>query len=104
MIDVFCVLRMYIQDFCHYDCLVDAAGIVCGAGSMQQSSVSPSVCPIDRQQQQWPAGLLLSPRGQEILIDSCGRHAAGAALSSKCGQRYVDSRRSKLNTDLFVIT
>ena len=38
-----------------------------------------------------------------ISIDSCGR-AVGAvqqapALSSKCGQRHVESRRRRLNTD-----
>ena len=57
-------------------------------------SVRPSVCPIDRQQQQRPAGLLLS-----------GLRAAGAvqqaqALSSECGRRHVDSHRKRLTTDL----
>jgi len=49
--------------------------IVCGAGSMKRWSVRPSVCPsvyladcpTDQQQQQWPAGLLLSaPRAGDI--------------------------------------
>jgi len=41
------------------------------------------------------------PRGQEISIDSCGRRLQ--ALSSKCGQRRVESRRRRFNTDVFVM-
>ena len=54
--------------------------------------------------------------GQEMSIDSCGRvagamlqrarRAAGGtvpALSSKCGQRHVESRRRRLNTDLLKV-
>jgi len=41
----------------------------------------------------------------KISIDSCGRVAGAvlqaSALSSKCGQRHSDSRRRRLNTDLF---
>jgi len=40
-------------------------------------SVCPSVCPIDRQQQRRPAGLLL------ISIDSCGRRAACAGAQQQ---------------------
>jgi len=40
--------------------LTDTARRVCRAGSMKRSSVRPSVCPIDRQQQRHAAGLLLS--------------------------------------------
>ena len=39
------------------------------------------------------------PAGR-ISVDCCGRHAAGAASSSKCGQWHVDSRRRRLNRDL----
>jgi len=53
---------------------IDAAGIVCGAGSMKRSgvrlSVCLSVCPVIRPQQQ-------------------RRHST--ALSSKCEQCHVDS-------------
>jgi len=69
----------------------------------------PSVCPIDRQQQRQPAGLLLSAMPAEDtdrqLQARCRRRTAGApALSSKCGQRHVDSRRRRLNTDFRQIT
>ena len=40
--------------------IIDAARIVCGAESMKRYGVRPSLCPIDRQQQRRPAGLLLS--------------------------------------------
>jgi len=44
--------------------VIDTARTVCVAGSVQRSSVRlsvyPSVCPIDRQQQRPPVGLLLS--------------------------------------------
>jgi len=37
-------------------------------------------------------------------IDSCAHRAAGApALSSNCGQRHVESRRRRLNTDVFSV-
>ena len=69
----------------------------------------PSVCPIDRQQQRQPACLLLSAMPAEDtdrqLQARCRRRTAGApALSSKCGQRHVDSRRRRLNTDFRQIT
>jgi len=41
-------------------------------------TVRVSVCPVDRQQQRWPAGLLLSVLRQEISIDSCRRLASRA--------------------------
>ena len=31
---------------------------------------------------------------------ACSRHAVSSATCSKCGQRLVDSRRGRLNTDL----
>ena len=46
------------------------------------SGVRPSVCPIDRQQQRRPVGLLLSALPHEISIDSCGR-AAGAGAQHR---------------------
>jgi len=68
-------------------------------------SVCPSVCPsvrlsvpINRQQQRRTAGLLMSALRPTISVGSCGRRAP--ALSSKRrGQRHVDSRRRRLNTD-----
>jgi len=80
-------------------------------------STRPSVCPVDRKQQRRAGGLLLSAvRAGDIgrqLRARCGKRAAtcagaqqqrrrSTALSSKCGQRHVDSRRRRLNTDLFV--
>ena len=64
-----------------------------------------SVCPIDRQQQRRPTGLLLSAG----LCGGCRSIDAGAvlhapALSSKCGWRHVESRRRRLNTDFFYQT
>ena len=52
-------------------------------------SVRQYVRPIDRQQQRWLVGLLLSAVLQAPV------------LSSKCGQRRVERRRIRLNTDLF---
>ena len=74
---------------------------------MQRSSVRPSVCPIDRQQQRSAAGLLLSAltaggslgRHRCVLaIAGAGaqqqrRRAAGAAISGKCEQCHVYSCR-----------
>jgi len=64
---------------------------VCETG---RASVRPSVYPIDRMQ--WrAAGLLLSaPRPGGI-----DRYQA-TALGSKCGQCHVDSRGTRLDTDL----
>ena len=71
--------------------------VVCGAESMKRSSVClsvrPSVYPIDRQQRR-ATGLLLS-----ALWATAPQQAP--ALSSICGQCHFDSRRRKLNTDLF---
>ena len=72
-----------------------------------------SVCPVDRQQQQiklthvgfrahvkiayrivTAAGGFAAGR-QEISINRCGRRAATAAFSSKCGQRRVYNRCTK---------
>jgi len=67
--------------------------------SMKRSaSIRPSVCPVDRQQQQRAAGLLLRTR-RAGDID----RQQSTALSSKCGQCHVDSRGTRLNTDLFYI-
>jgi len=84
---------------------------VCKAGSIYVTVGCSSVCLFHR-----------APCGQEISIDSCMRSVvsvqearsvarAGAqqqrrrstALSSKCGQRHVDSRRTRLNTDLLTL-
>ena len=77
-------------------------------------SIHPSVCPIDRQQQRWPASLLLSaqragnidrqlralaPRTSCSQVQQQRRRST--ALSSKCGQCHVDSRGTRMNTDLF---
>jgi len=72
---------------------------------MKRSGVRlyPSVrlsVPIDRQQQRRTAGLLMSALRPTISVGSCGRRAP--ALSSKRrGQRHVDSRRGRLNTDYY---
>ena len=63
----------------------------------------PSLSPIDQQQQQWPAGLLLSallagdidrPRRAPAPRTSCRRaqqqRRRSTALSSKCGQCHAD--------------
>ena len=64
----------------------------------------PSVCPINRQQQRRPEGLLLSDLEAGGINDSCGRAASAVveapALSNKCGQRHVESRRRRLNREL----
>jgi len=88
---------------------IDAARILCGAGSICNGQVSarPSVYPSDRQQQWEPAGLLLSSLRvvDYISIDS-HRRAAGAvlqtpALSSKCGYHRVERRQQRVNEELF---
>jgi len=38
---------------------------------IKRSSVRPSVCPVDRQQQRRPVGLLLGPDVSNRLADSC---------------------------------
>jgi len=68
------------------------------------SFVRPSVCPIDRQQQRRPAGLLLSALrtgGIDRLLQ--GRRLA-VSSGRECGQCYVVSRRKKLNGDLLKCT
>ena len=63
--------------------------------SVQRLSIRPSVCLIDRQQQRrvycW------APGRQEIPIAPCAsaqqQRCRSTALSSKCGQRHVDSWR-----------
>ena len=68
------------------------------AGFMKRSGVCLSVSPVDRQQQRRAAGLLLSaPRAGDI-----GQQQA-TALGRKCGQCRVDSRGTRLNTDLFIL-
>jgi len=55
-----------IVDFCHA-VIIEVASVACGAGSMKGLSVSPSVCPIDQQQQWCVAGLLLiAPRAGDV--------------------------------------
>jgi len=54
------------------------------------ASVRPSVCPVDRQQQRRPAGLLLS--ALQISIDSCGC-AAGAGAVLQLGRGPAARRR-----------
>jgi len=54
---------------------------------VQRSSVRPSICPIGRQRQRLPAGLLLSAmRAGDIdrqLRARCGRRAAGAGAQQQ---------------------
>jgi len=66
--------------------------------TLKRPSVSPSVCPVYRQQQRPPAGLLLSAPWGRIY-----RSIAGTALSNQCGQCRVDSRGTRLNTNLFLL-
>ena len=61
------------------------------------SSVRLSVFSIDREQQRRAAGLLLSA----VWVGDMDRQQA-PALSSKCGQCHVDSRGTRLNTDLLM--
>jgi len=84
---------------------IDAAHIVFGAGFMQWSVVclSPSVSPIDRQQQRRSAGLLPSALWTGDWWIPAGDLLQALALSSNCGQRLVESRRRRLNTDLLVM-
>ena len=55
---------------------------------MKRSSVRPSVCPVDRQQQRCAAGLLL----RALRVGHIDRQQA-TALSSKCEQCHRHSRR-----------
>jgi len=77
-----------IVDFCHA-VIIDVASVACGAGSMKGLSVSPSVCPIDQQQQWCVAGLLLiAPRAGDVQRYQAAngqqqRHCS-TALSTKC--------------------
>ena len=79
--------------------------------TFERPSVRPSVCPVDGQQQRRASGLTPSvPRAGDIdrlqapALSNNGarpaRHGTrSVALISKCGQRHVDSRRRRLNTD-----
>jgi len=75
------------------------------AGSMKRSTVRPSVR-LSHRSTAAAAGLLLSaPRTGDIdrlLHGAPAMLRSLSALSSKCGQRHVDSRRRRLNTDLLV--
>jgi len=53
---------------------------------MQRSSVRPSVCPIDRQQQRSAAGLLLSAL---TAGDSLGRHRCVPAIAGAGAQQKM---------------
>ena len=55
-------------------------------------SVRQSVCPISQTQQRRAAGLLLSAVRARYRSIAPGARVRSTALSSKCGQRYVDSR------------
>ena len=78
--------------------------IVCGAESIKRSGVRPSVhlsvSPISRTQQQRAAGLLLSTvyakdidrQRQAPGSSSAATRGCSTALSSTCGQCYVDSQ------------
>ena len=73
--------------------IIHAARIVCVSACPR---VRLSVCPVKRQQQRRAAGLLLS------AASTCSRYrtlAAGAALSSICGQRRMESGGTRLHTD-----
>ena len=71
--------------------------------TVERPSVRPPACPVDRQQQRRQARCCwLRRRLQQISADSCLRCAAAPALSSKCGQRHVHSRRRRLNTRLVI--
>ena len=63
--------------------------------TVQRLSICPSVCLIDRQQQRWV--YCWAPGRQEIPIAPCAsaqqQRCRSTALSSKCGQRHVESRR-----------
>ena len=67
--------------------------------------VRPSICPIDRQQQWQPAGLLLSAldrqlRARMLCYAMLCTIQQTPVLSSKYWQCYVDSQRKRLNRDL----
>jgi len=71
---------------------------------MKRSNVRPSVCPIDRPQQQSAAGSLLSARGRDI-IDCCtarlhqARRAGVGAQQQRRRSTELSSKRGQLNTD-----
>ena len=79
--------------------LTDAASIVCGAGS-----VCSSVCPVDRQQQRFPVGLMLSallvPRTSCRSISAAGACAHEQMRVASC---WDESRRARLNRPVLVI-
>ena len=85
------------------DSLFDTVHIVCGAGSIKRSGVRTSICPsvsLSHQSNAVAAGLLLSAvRAKDIDrqrrapgSSSAAARVCSTALSSKCGQRHVDSR------------
>ena len=68
---------------------------VCGAGSVKRSSVRLSICLSNRSTATAACGGFAAERPAAGDIDR------QSALSSKCGQRHVDSRRRRLNRNLF---
>jgi len=86
--------------------------------TVERPSVRPSVCLSVCLSDRWTVAAACDgfaverPAGRKHLSIASGagaayqlqaRRAACAALSSKCGQRHVDSRRRRLNTNLLCI-
>jgi len=82
--------------------IIDIDRTVCGEAFVIRSSVclsvSPSVCPTDRQQQRPAVGLLL----RAWLAGDIDRKQA-TALSSKCEQCRVNSRGTMMSTNLLLL-
>jgi len=63
-------------------------------------SVYPFVYPVDRQQQQWPAGFLPSAlRSIAARRASCGRRAACAGAQQQCAVLQADVGSVTLTAD-----
>ena len=82
------IKESYYYYYYYYYYFIDTVCIICGAGSMKRSA-RPSVCLTDRHE---PVGLL--PSARRYRSTTAGAVQQAPALSSKCGQCHVDSRRS----------
>ena len=80
---------------------IDSARTVCGRIHVRLSVSRIDRCSCSSMRRVCWCG----PGGQEMSIDSGGRHVSSStAFSSKCEQCHLVSWRRKLNTDLFILS
>jgi len=91
-----CLLMLSISRHVEGDKFLRIVDAACLAGSMKRSSVRLSVCLSHRS----TAAVACAGLAAERLAARRNRSLAGASIQRQRGQRHVDSRRRRLNTDL----